>query len=295
MRSPLRYPGGKTRAVKHILPHIPDCGELCAPFLGGGSLELAIAARGTKVYGYDDFEPLIWFWKALLESPEELADEADKLRKEDEAYPLIEEIEEENKNGELVVKRRYERGLPKKKFKKLRDELRGQTTFSLKNAANFYAINRSSFSGATFSGGWSKKASYARFTDSSIERIRDFKEPNLVVEHADFKDSILTHPNAFLYLDPPYMLSEREREKLYGDKGNKHKDFDHEGLFELLKERSKWVLSYSGDVATIEEMYKDFDIIDMSGKWSYGMKNVQSKEIKEKKEMGKSSEILIIG
>jgi DNA adenine methylase len=276
MRSPLRYPGGKTRAVKHILPHIPDCGELCAPFLGGGSLELAIAARGTKVYGYDDFEPLIWFWKALLESPEELADEADELR--------VEGCGPDN-----------ERGLPKEDFKNLREELRGQTTFSLENAANFYAINRSSFSGATFSGGWSKKASYARFTDSSIERIRDFKEPNLVVEHADFKDSILTHPNAFLYLDPPYMLSEREREKLYGDKGNKHKDFDHEGLFELLKERSKWVLSYSGDIAIIEEMYEGFDIIDMSGKWSYGMKNVQSRKIKEKKKMDKSSEILIIG
>ena len=67
MKTPLRYPGGKSRAIKHILPHIPpDCGELCSPFLGGGSIELAVAERGTKVHAYDIFKPLVWFWESLL-------------------------------------------------------------------------------------------------------------------------------------------------------------------------------------------------------------------------------------
>ena len=30
MKSPLRYPGGKTRAIKHLLPHIPE-GETFVP------------------------------------------------------------------------------------------------------------------------------------------------------------------------------------------------------------------------------------------------------------------------
>ncbi len=69
-KTPLRYPGGKSRAVKHILPLIPeDCEELCSPFLGGGSVELAVAARGTPVHAYDVFEPLVWFWNALLSDP----------------------------------------------------------------------------------------------------------------------------------------------------------------------------------------------------------------------------------
>ena len=59
MKSPLRYPGGKTRAVKHILPHIPKgIKEFCSPFFGGGSVELAVADRGIPVYGYDIFQPL---------------------------------------------------------------------------------------------------------------------------------------------------------------------------------------------------------------------------------------------
>ena len=82
MKSPLRSPGGKTRAVKHILPHFPeDMKELCSPFLGGGSIELALASKGVQVYGYDAFEPLIWFWRTLLERPDALAAEADSLRK----------------------------------------------------------------------------------------------------------------------------------------------------------------------------------------------------------------------
>lgn len=278
MKSPLRYPGGKSRAVKTIMEFIPaDCGELCSPFLGGGSIELAVAERGTKVHAYDIFKPLVWFWESLLSTPHQLAEAADSYRVSHPDYLL----RKSRKDEELVPVR----GLLKEEFHKLREELRTETIHSLDNAAKFYAINRSSFSGATFSGGFSKRASYARFTDSSIKRIRNFKEPNLTVGHACFKDSIPKHPDAFLYMDPPYLLGEK-KEKLYGDKGDTHADFDHEGLHEVITKRSNWVLSYN-DCAKIRELYKDYEII--TAQWAMGMKNIQ------KKKMGSSSEILIIG
>ena len=267
MKTPLRYPGGKSRAVKTIMEFIPpDCGELCSPFLGGGSIELAVAERGTKVHAYDIFKPLVWFWESLLSTPHQLAEAADSYR---------------------VLHDDYEgkRGLLKENFHRIREELRAESDYSLDNAAKFYAINRSSFSGATFSGGFSKRASYARFTDSSIDRIRNFNEPNLTVAQAHFKDSIPKHPDAFLYLDPPYLLGEK-KEKLYGDKGDTHADFDHEGLHEIVTDRSNWVMSYN-DCEKIRELYKDYKII--TAEWAMGMKNVKQKK------MGSSSEILIIG
>jgi DNA adenine methylase len=278
MKTPLRYPGGKSRAVKTIMEFIPpDCGELCSPFLGGGSIELAAAARGTKVHAYDIFKPLVWFWESLLNTPHQLAEAADSYRVSHPDYLL----RKSRKDEELVPVR----GLLKDEFHKLRGELRTETTHSLQNAAKFYAINRSSFSGATFSGGFSKRASYARFTDSSIDRIRNFNEPNLTVAQAHFKDSIPKHPDAFLYLDPPYLLGEK-KEKLYGDKGDTHADFDHEGLHEIVTDRSNWVMSYN-DCEKIRELYKDYKII--TAEWAMGMKNVKQKK------MGSSSEILIIG
>ena len=312
-KTPLRYPGGKSRAVKTILPHIPaNCKELCSPFLGGGSIELAVAATGTRVYGYDAFRPIVWFWKALLENPEKLASVSDSFRQ---------------LNTYIHKKKTVKaKGLPKDSFLKFRDEIKKELKksdlqFNYNLAAKVYAINRSSFSGATLSGGFSERASYARFTDSSIDRVKNFSQPNLTVECLDFKDSIKKHPNTFMYLDPPYMLSDKQREKLYGKSGNTHADFDHEGLFELIKDRKDWVMSYSGEAKKILQMYKGFDIIDLSGKWAYGMKNVTAeevkqiikdkrellenekldkeerkkleKEIKDMSKMGKSSEILI--
>lgn len=266
--SPLRYPGGKTRAVKHILPLIPKgLDELCSPFFGGGSIEIAYAKENPdcKVQGYDVFEPIVWFWKALLENPELLAEETDKLRVLDTDFVL---------NGEEV------RGLLKKDFSRFRTNLGNDSVkFSFINAAKVYAINRSSFSGATFSGGYSKRAAYARFTDSSIKRVKDFKVPNLSVKLGDYKDSIIRHPNAFLYCDPPYKL-DNESNKLYGNKGDTHHNFDHEGLYELLKKRKGWVLSYN-KCEWVLERYKDYNILD--AEWAYGMTNAQSEKIAKMK------------
>ena len=41
-KSPLRYPGGKSRALKQILPLIPmSISEFREPFVGGGSVFFA--------------------------------------------------------------------------------------------------------------------------------------------------------------------------------------------------------------------------------------------------------------
>ena len=46
-KSPLRYPGGKARAVEQILRVIPDTETtLVSPFFGGGSIEIAAADIG---------------------------------------------------------------------------------------------------------------------------------------------------------------------------------------------------------------------------------------------------------
>ena len=255
MKTPLRYPGGKSRAVKHILPLIPeDVERVCSPFFGGGSVELAIADRGTEVRGYDKMKQLVWFWMALCEDNNRLADEVEKLF---EQYDI--------RNGETVT------GCAKESFHRYREELKTDSfMFSYERAAKYYAINRSSFSGATFSGGYSERASYARFTESSVKRLRDFEAKNFRVDYADFEDAMDYHPKAFLYLDPPYMLKGSQN-SLYGVDGNLHNSFDHERLHSLLKKRTGWVMSYN-NCDEIRDMYCDHKIIE--AEWAYGMKNV---------------------
>ncbi len=241
-RSPLRYPGGKTRGLDFITQFFPrNLDKLLSPFFGGGSIELSVAAQGTVVYGYDVFSPLVEFWQCLLTQPNELADEVEKH------YPL-----------------------PKEKFYTLQAT---QTKFKtkLERAAVYYVLNRSSFSGATLSGGMSPE--HPRFTLTSIERLRNYFNPNIKIQKTDFKTSLEKHPFTFAYLDPPYLI----KNSLYGKKGNAHKDFDHEQLANILKKREHWMLSYN-DCKEIRSLYQGFHILTPN--WKYGMSNNKiSKEV----------------
>ena len=78
-RSLLRYPDGKTRGVEFITRFFPkNLDKLLSPFFGGGSIELSVASKGTDVYAYDIFTPLVEFWQCLFSQPNELADEVEK-------------------------------------------------------------------------------------------------------------------------------------------------------------------------------------------------------------------------
>ena len=43
LKSPLRIPGGKTRAIKTLSRLVPSLTEWREPFLGGGSMSLYVA------------------------------------------------------------------------------------------------------------------------------------------------------------------------------------------------------------------------------------------------------------
>ena len=42
VKSPLRYPGGKSKAIKQIFSYVPKFKEFREPFLGGGSVFFAL-------------------------------------------------------------------------------------------------------------------------------------------------------------------------------------------------------------------------------------------------------------
>ena len=254
IKSPLRYPGGKSRAVSKILPHIPKGVDLCSPFFGGGSIEIAyaLANPNNKVYGYDLFEPLVCFWEELIKDSNRLATQVETIK----------------------------RNFSKEDFHEFRKELKENFIPSRITAAKVFAINRASFSGATFSGGFSKLSSEKRFTQSSIDRVRNFKVPNLSVGLSDFNDTLDKHKDEFLYLDPPYLL-EKGSNNLYGSSGSTHKGFDHERLLELLQNRKGWIMSYN-DCGWVRHAYESFNIVNLG--WSYGMSKSK-----------KSSEVLIFG
>ena len=65
IRSPLRYPGGKSRAIKSIAPLIPEFKAYREPFVGGGSVFFYIKQTyPDRSYWINDlYEQLFYFWE----------------------------------------------------------------------------------------------------------------------------------------------------------------------------------------------------------------------------------------
>lgn len=244
--SPLRYAGGKRWLFKTLLPYIPEgTKEMISPFFGGGAIELNLALRGVKVYGYDIFEPLVNFWQHYLSDPLALVEHAKTLMKGKD--------------------KSYFRYIQRGGFAELSD--------NFDRAGVYFLINRMSYNGSTLAPKGGMKPNYTECLGKSIlDTISKLNIPNLEVERKSVFDLLSTNQSVFAYLDPPYPTSD---DRLYGNSREHHEGFDHKALFEMLDNRDNWVLSYS-DVPLIRLLYKDYQKIELIRK--SGMINCKNKK-----------------
>jgi DNA adenine methylase len=245
VKSPLRYPGGKSRLSEYLVSLFPnDFDEYREPFVGGGSVFFTAKQwfHNKKFRINDLFQDLYIFWKMLRDYPDGVVENVRKLK-----YSFLE-------------------------GRRLYDFLTSPHLSSeIEKAAEFFTINRITFSGTTLSGGYSNESFQKRFTDSSIDRLEKSSEilsNDVEITGNDFSHlTDLPGNKVFLFLDPPYFLGKRS--KLYGKDGNLHRDFEHERLFESLRNTPhRWLMTYN-DCDQIREMYSDFNIKPIE--FAYGM------------------------
>lgn len=258
IKSPLRYPGGKSRSVKIISPIIPEFKEFREPFVGGGSVFVYLKQKyPNKTYWINDlYSNLYHFWKQTQENLNELIEQVYNWRND-------------FKSGEEL--HRY-----------LLDNI--ETFDDLKKASAFFVFNRITFSGTTESGGFSKAAFEKRFTISSIDRVKllSFILNDTTITNYDYQKVIEKEgENVFLFLDPPYYSATKSA--LYGKNGNMHKTFDHERFANVLKNTNhKWLITYDNS-----EYIKDLFSFANINEWNltYGMRNVNKNGNQNEKEL----------
>lgn len=263
LKTLIRYPGGKSRAVKILSPMVlPKHGTILSPFFGGGSLELDWVNKGHRVIGYDGFPVLSNFWNVVLSDPEGLANLVE---------PWLGRIDSPTFSSK------------REGLKKLDSWDKVVAHGRLVAAADFYIVNRCSFSGTTLSGGFSKESAKSRFTQSGVDRLRKFKNDNkdelLSVDHGLFESTLVDIPDEvdLLFLDPPYLLGEHKN-NLYGVGGDLHDSFNHVLLRELVEASGKDFLLTYNDCPTIRDLWSGYGIRE--AEWSYGMnKTKKSSEI----------------
>jgi len=258
IKSPLRYPGGKSRAVKTIAKLIPDFDEFREPFLGGGSVFIYAKQRyPTKKFWVNDiYFELYKFWEMAQKDVNSLIDKIYEWR---EKFPVGKELHQFlNKNIE--------------------------TFNDTERAAAFFIYNRITFSGTSLSGGFSEHAFTGRFTESSIQRLNKFAEviKDSKITNLDYEEVVNAKgKNVFVFLDPPYYSATKSA--LYGKNGNLHKGFDHERFANVMQKCShKWLITYD-DSKFIRELFSFANITTWN--LTYGMRNVNENSDQNGKEL----------
>lgn len=247
LKTPLRYPGGKTRAAAMLVENMPSYSEYREPFVGGGSV--FIKAKQTnpdaKYWINDLLFDLYSFWNEI------------KFNK-DAVITIVKEL-----------KKRYDDG--KDLYKYLIDNR--QLFSDTEIGAAFFILNRITFSGTSWSGGYSQSAFEGRFTDSSIKRAEEISSLLQDTKITNYDYSYLLQAegdDVFIFMDPPYYSAAKSA--LYGNNGDLHKWFDHERFAEDVKKcKHKWMITYD-DSPYVRELFKDYKIIPFD--LMYGMRNV---------------------
>jgi len=210
LKTPLRYPGGKSRACNKLDVYIPDLRdykEYREPFLGGGSVAIHITKKypNLDVWVNDLYEPLYNFWRVL----------------QDDGYKMFKRLQE--------LKSRYpDRGSAKGLFLEAKDVVNDYDQPNLFRACAFYVINKCSFSGLTESSSFSAQASDSNFSMRGIEKLPGYTQiiQNWKITNLSYEQLLTDDKNVFTYLDPPYDI----RSNLYGRKGSMHNGFSHDGF-----------------------------------------------------------------
>lgn len=196
MKTPIRYAGGKTRAIKIISPYLDGEKRIISPFMGGGSLEVNWASKGIEVIGYDLFDALVNFWNVLLTKNGELVNELNKIDPTPEEYNRIKEILMKWENTQDMLK-----GWKTDHYK--RD---GVIKLDDVTSAAYYYFNHNTSYGPGYLGWGSSVYLKKEKWDKMIKNISEFNVPTLSVKEGSFENVIPNHTEDTLYLDPPYYL-----------------------------------------------------------------------------------------
>ena len=229
--------------VKTIMPMIPNhITTILSPFVGGGTIEINLACHGYKVHAYDNYLPLIQYWKLWMTDPTILRDKV---------YEILSLYDHHELNR---IKKGFGIG----------------TEFNeLESASFYYIFNRLVFNGLPTSkinpfyydrhGEILRRTSYKGFPKGE-PIFKNWKfwrtcpiQNYFNMNHAEFQESLHLYPDSLAYLDPPYI----GREKHYA--GSMLNGFDHVLLANLIQNRPNTIISYN-DHPLIWDMYSEFYI-----------------------------------
>jgi DNA adenine methylase len=249
----LRWAGGKTRLLRHLLPYVPDSFDgYFEPFLGGGAVFFATRRRaGGPIVLSDLNEELVNIWRIVRDEPDAFLEALviyEGKNDEDSYY----EVREADTPGEPIQR-----------------------------AARFAYLNQTAWNGlwrvnrwGRFNVPWGNRP-FRGYASEAIGNLSAVLQ-EVEIELADFRD-ILGQPKRgdFVYLDPPYLpVSDTSKFSGYTEKRFRAADLEELASIcrELTRNEVTWVLS-NRDTPLVRELFADYEILRMTTRRSVAAQN----------------------
>ena len=256
IKSCLKYPGGKARLISYILENMPkEYNNYYEPFVGGASVVLGVITRKSeqKSYNISDInKDLINCYNVI------------KYKVDD----LIKELSDEKYKNECDV------------YYKLRVIYNENDISDVERAALLIYLNKTCYNGLmrhNLSGKYNVpfgKMKNPKICDEiTLRAISDvFKNANINIRCCSYSDINLEEIKSgdFVYMDPPYhgTFTGYTKDKFGEDSQILLKEY-----VDMLTEIGVKVMLSNSGTDFIKELYKDYNQVDLTIKYSLGGKN----------------------
>lgn len=265
----LKYRGGKSKEIPHFLKYIPSYkGRYIEPFLGGGAVFFYLEPECSILNDLNS--SLMSFYSGIRNEYDVVHQELSK----------IEDIYVANRTAFEILKNKY----PNERVKdgneffyyKLRDMFNGLTPKEYSDAALYYFINKTAYSGMIrYNSKGEFNVPYGRYKNFNTQLVTEEHSKLLnraVLYNGDYKNIFaLSQPEDFMFLDPPY-------DCIFSDYGNeKYKEgFDeecHRKLAQDFRNLSCQAMMVIGKTPLTAELYQGMIIDEYSKKYSVNIRN----------------------
>ena len=234
----LKWAGGKTQLLEHLLPKIPkEYNKYIEPFFGGGALFFALKPNNSIIA--DSNPELINLYRVIAKDVNSLISELKNLKNEKDFF--------------------YD--MRKKEFSELSEiEAAARTIFLNKTSFNgLYRVNKKGQFNVPF--GYYKNPKILD-EDQLLAASKLLKKTKILL--GDFKDVLCENAKKgdFIFLDPPYLpVSKFSDFKRYTKEQFHEKDqISLANLVNKLSKKGCHILLTNSNHPLIHELYKDFNI-----------------------------------
>ena len=269
MKPMLKYRGGKSKEIPHIMEHVPDFnGRYIEPFLGGGAVFFHLEPEQAIIN--DINAPLMAFYRGVRDDYQNLRHELDD----------IETIYSENRAAFDALKALHPDERVEDRNEGLYYELRNMYNNLVErrysDALLYYYINKTAYSGMIrYNARGEFNVPFGRYKNINTKLVTEQHSELLQraeLFNTDYSDIFdMSQQGDFMFLDPPY-------DCIFSDYGNEEyrdgfNEENHRRLAQDFRNLGCMAMMVIGRTQLTEELYHGMIIDDYGKQYAVNIRN----------------------